>query len=52
MAAIATRHVVSPVMVEMSGGKLLVEWSPGGAIRMRGPATLAFEGEIDLEKLR
>lgn len=39
--------VTSPVTVALPGGDLVIEWSPGSAIRMSGPATHVFTGEID-----
>jgi diaminopimelate epimerase len=52
VAAIATKRASSPVQVDMTGGKLTIEWAPGQPIRMRGGATHVFEGELDLEALR
>src|SRR5690242_19707312 len=52
VAAIATKRAQSPVKVDMTGGSLIVEWSPGQPIRMRGAATHVFEGELDLEALQ
>ncbi|MEN9315850.1 MAG: diaminopimelate epimerase, partial [Pseudomonadota bacterium] len=37
----------SPVDVETRGGLLSIAWD-GGSVRMTGPATRVFEGEIDL----
>jgi diaminopimelate epimerase len=51
VAAIATNRAASPVTVDMTGGSLTVEWSPGQPIRMRGGATHVFEGELDLGSL-
>lgn len=51
VAAIDLGKVQSPVQVTMPGGTLEVEWEDGDPIRMRGAATLAFEGEIDLDAL-
>jgi diaminopimelate epimerase len=42
---------MSPVQVDMTGGRLLIEWDPGEPIRMRGSATHVFSGELDLEAL-
>jgi diaminopimelate epimerase len=39
------------VQVDMTGGSLTIAWEPGGPIRMRGTATLVFEGELDIEAL-
>jgi diaminopimelate epimerase len=36
----------------MQGGSLVVNWSPGGPVRMRGAATHVFSGELDLEALQ
>ena len=52
VAAIATKRAQSPVQVDMTGGKLTIEWAPGEPIRMRGAATHLFEGELDLEALQ
>ena len=52
VAAIATKRAESPVEVDMTGGKLTIEWAPGEPIRMRGGATHVFEGELDLEALQ
>jgi diaminopimelate epimerase len=51
VAAIATRRAESPVRVDMTGGRLTVDWAPGEPIRMRGAATHVFEGELDLGAL-
>lgn len=48
VAAIARRLLPSPVAVRQTGGTLSVDWAPGGAVRMTGPATHVFTGEIDL----
>ncbi len=52
VAAIATNRAQSPVRVDMTGGRLTIDWAPGQAIRMRGGATHIFEGELDLEALQ
>jgi len=49
VAAIRRGLVESPVEVRLPGGTLHVEWTPGGPIRMSGPATRVFSGEVDLE---
>jgi diaminopimelate epimerase len=49
VAAIATGRAQSPVTVDMTGGSLVISWSPGEPIRMRGGATHVYEGELDLE---
>jgi len=52
VAAIATKRAQSPVTVDMAGGSLVVSWSPGLPIRMRGGATHVFSGELDLDSLQ
>jgi diaminopimelate epimerase len=52
VAAIATKRAQSPVRVDMAGGSLTIDWTPGQPIRMRGAATLVFEGDLDLEALQ
>ena len=51
VAAIVSKRVHSPVRVTMPGGSLTISWAPGQTIRMRGPATHVFTGELDLEAL-
>ena len=48
VAAIRRRLVASPVEVRLPGGSLTIEWAPGGTIRMSGPATFVYSGEIEL----
>jgi diaminopimelate epimerase len=48
VAAIRRKLVESPVEVRLPGGALTIAWAPGEAIRMSGPGTLVFEGEIEL----
>ena len=45
VAAIRAGLAASPVEVTLPGGPLAIEWSPGGSIRMSGPATHVFTGE-------
>jgi diaminopimelate epimerase len=52
VAAIASKRATSPVRVDMTGGSLVVSWSSGEPIRMRGNATHVFSGELDLEALQ
>ena len=52
VAAIASKRAESPVKVTMPGGSLTIAWAPGEPIRMRGPATHMFKGEIDLESFK
>lgn len=51
VAAIRRGLASSPVTVHMPGGALTIAWAPGAPIRMTGPATHVFTGEIDLEAL-
>ena len=46
VAAIKYRKMPSPVAVGLPGGTLTIEWEPGGTIRMSGPATHVFTGEL------
>ena len=46
VAAIRRQLVSSPVEVRLKGGALDIEWAPGGTIRMSGPATHVFTGEL------
>ncbi len=46
VAAIHRRLAESPVEVRLPGGSLTIAWEPGGAIRMQGPATHVFTGEL------
>ena len=48
VAAISRKLVSSPVEVRLPGGSLTIEWQPGGSIRMSGPATHVFTGEVEL----
>lgn len=52
VAAIRAGLADNEVTVELPGGPLVIEWRPGGSIRMTGPATLAYTGAIDLEAFR
>jgi diaminopimelate epimerase len=48
VAAIRRKLVASPVEVQLPGGALTIAWATGETIRMSGPGTLVFEGEIEL----
>lgn len=48
IAAIARRLLPSPVAVHQAGGTVSIAWTPGGTVRMTGPATHVYSGEIDL----
>lgn len=50
VAAITRGLARSPVEVRLPGGGLTIEWQRGGTVRMSGPATHVFTGEIDLER--
>ncbi|HMG46468.1 MAG TPA: diaminopimelate epimerase [Allosphingosinicella sp.] len=46
VAAIRSRQIEGPVEVRLPGGSLTIDWAPGGTIRMSGPATHVFTGEL------
>ena len=46
VAAIRRRFATSPVEVQLPGGTLTIDWPPGGSVRMSGPATHVFTGEL------
>ena len=48
VAAIRAGLADRSVVVALPGGELTIEWAPGARIRMTGPATHVFDGEIDL----
>jgi diaminopimelate epimerase len=48
VAAIRRKLAASPVEIRLPGGALTVDWTPGGTIRMSGPAAHAFSGEVEL----
>jgi diaminopimelate epimerase len=48
VAAVSRKLAASPVEVRLPGGVLDVDWAPGGTIRMSGPATHVFEGQVTL----
>lgn len=51
VAAVRRRLVSGPVTVTLPGGDLVIDWAPGGHIRMTGPATHVFDGRLDTERL-
>ncbi len=51
VAAIRAGHCDGRIAVALPGGTLEITWSPGGTIRMRGPAAHVFSGELELERL-
>ena len=46
VAAISRGLAESPVEVRLPGGPLTIAWEKGGTIRMTGPATHVFDGEL------
>lgn len=50
VAAIRRKLVASPVTVTQPGGDVTIEWAPGSAIIMTGPAVHVFSGELDLDQ--
>jgi len=49
VAAIRSGRANSGVTVALPGGELVIDWQPGGTIRMTGPATHVFTGALDLD---
>lgn len=49
VAAIRSGRTKSGVTVTLPGGDLVIDWQPGGTIRMTGSATHVFSGELNLE---
>jgi diaminopimelate epimerase len=47
-SAIRAGLVDSPVTVALPGGSLVIDWAPGRAITMSGPATHVFTAEAEL----
>lgn len=47
VAGIRRKLTSGPVTVTLPGGDLVIDWTPGGTIRMTGPATHVFDGEAD-----
>lgn len=47
VAAVRRKLASGPVTVTLPGGDLIIDWTPGGTIRMTGPATHVFDGEAD-----
>lgn len=52
VAAIRLGRAEGPVTVTLPGGDLIIDWRPGETIRMTGPATHVYSGEIDADWLR
>jgi diaminopimelate epimerase len=50
VAAISLGLAASPVAVRLPGGVLTISWQRGEPIRMTGPATHVFTGELDLDR--
>ena len=48
VAAVQRKLVSGETRVHLPGGDLGIAWAPGEAVRMTGPATHVFSGEIDL----
>jgi diaminopimelate epimerase len=47
-ASIREGKAGSPVRVHFKGGTLEIAWSPQGSVRMTGPATHVFSGEVEV----
>lgn len=50
VAAVRRKLASGAVTVSLPGGDLLIDWAPGGTIRMTGPATHVFDGEADWDR--
>ena len=50
--AIQKKLVNTPVIVNMDGGDLIIDWDGLNSIIMSGPAKIVFEGEFDLNLIR
>lgn len=46
VAAISKGLATSPAQVSLPGGQLTIVWERGGTIRMTGPATHVYDGEL------
>ena len=47
VAAVSQHLARAPVEIRLPGGSLTIDWTPGESIRMTGPATHVFTGELD-----
>jgi len=50
-AAVRAGRTDRSASVHLPGGTLSVDWPEGEAIRVAGPARIAFRGEVDLDRL-
>ncbi|MBA3676194.1 MAG: diaminopimelate epimerase [Sphingosinicella sp.] len=48
VAAVSKGLAKGPVRIFLPGGHLTIDWERGGSVRMSGPCTHVFSGEIDL----
>ena len=52
LVAAARRNLTGrKAVIEVDGGKLTIEWLENGNVRMIGPWTLSFAGEVDLSSI-
>lgn len=52
LVAAARRNLTDrKAVVEVDGGKLTIEWLENGNVRMIGPWTLSYAGEVDLARI-
>lgn len=52
LVAAARRNLTDrKAVVEVDGGKLTIEWLENGNVRMIGPWTLSYAGEVDLSRI-
>jgi diaminopimelate epimerase len=49
VAAISQGWMDSPLLIDLPGGRLSIEWGgPGKPVLMTGPAVRVFEGQVRL----
>jgi diaminopimelate epimerase len=49
VAAISQGWMDSPLLLDLPGGRLSIEWAgPGHSVIMTGPAVRVFEGQVRL----
>ncbi len=49
VAAISQGWMDSPLLIDLPGGRLSIEWAgPGHPVKMTGPASRVYEGQVRL----
>ena len=46
VVAVTSGRVQSPVLVDLPGGSLMIEWAEGGSVLMTGPTEYVFTGSV------